>query len=200
MPGGLGLGFLAWGHRRGITRLAALLVAGALSLPVTVALVVAAAVAGADQATTRPGAAVPGPMPAWVVTQPYGCTGLGIEPPRGPCRHFHFGIDLAAAAGTPVSSIMPGQAEVFAASGYSGGYGLHVVVRHGDGVETMYAHLADVVIAQGAAVNTGTLLGHEGSTGMSTGPHLHFEVREGGIAVDPSRVFPGLFGPEGQPS
>ena len=201
MPGGLRLGILAWGNRRGIVRVAALAVLGALTLPVTLAIAIAAAVGG-GVAPANPGAgpATPRPMPAWVVTQPYGCTGLAIEPPRGPCRHFHFGIDLAAASGTPVSSVMTGQAEVFAPSGYAGGYGLHVVVHHGGGVETMYAHLSDVVITQGAAVSAGMLLGHEGSTGMSTGPHLHFEVREAGIAVDPSSVFPGIFGPEGQTS
>lgn len=133
-----------------------------------------------------------------MVTQPYGCTGLGLEPPRGDSAPFHYGIDLAVPAGTAVSTVGPGQAEVFAPVGLGGGYGLHVVVRHGGGVETLYGHLQDVAIASGDTVSAGTVLGHEGSTGLSTGPHLHFEVREAGIAVDPTRVFPGIFGPDGQ--
>jgi murein DD-endopeptidase MepM/ murein hydrolase activator NlpD len=138
-------------------------------------------------------------MPSWVVTQPYGCTGLGLEPARGACPHFHFGIDLAAPEGTPVAAVLAGQAEVFAPTGPFGGYGLHVVVRHGEGLETMYAHLREVVVLSGQTVVAGAVLGHEGSTGMSTGPHLHFEVRRAGMAVDPITSFPGVFGPDGQP-
>ena len=93
---------------------------------------------------------------------------------------------------------MAGQAEVFTPAGHGGGYGLHVVVHHGAGLETMYAHLQAVAISSGQQVSAGTVLGGEGSTGLSTGPHLHFEVREAGIAVDPISVFPGIFGPEGQ--
>jgi len=197
---GLRLGLLSWGNRRGIARLLVLTALGSLALPVVLALAVVAAVAGTSQPPGGTSSSSPRPMPSWIVTQPYGCTGLGIEPARGACPHFHFGLDLAAPAGTPVSSVLAGQAEVFPPAGYGGGYGLHVVVHHGQGAETMYAHLADVAIAQGQAVLAGTVLGHEGSTGMSTGPHLHFEVREAGIAVDPVSVFPGIFGPEGQPS
>ena len=195
----LRLGILAWGNRRGIARLVVFAVLGSLALPLGLALAVVAAFAGTGQPPGGLGAAAPRPMPDWVVSQPYGCTGLGIEPARGTCAHFHFGIDLAATAGTPVSSVDAGQAEVLSPSGGGGGYGLHVVVHHAQGVATMYAHLADVVISQGQVVQGGTVLGHEGSTGLSTGPHLHFEVREAGIAVDPISVFPGIFGPEGQP-
>ena len=190
-------GLFAWDNRQGLSRLLLLVVAATLALPVTLALVVVAAV-GSNPPGAPAGAATR-PMPNWVVTQPYGCTGLSFEPPRGTCAHFHFGIDLAAPAGTPVSAVLAGQAEVFPPAGFGGGYGLHVVVRHGDGVETMYAHLQDIAIFSGQAVAGGTVLGHEGSTGISTGPHLHFEVREAGIAVDPISVFPGIFGPEGQP-
>ena len=203
MPGGWRLGLLAWSHRRALGRTVVFAVAAVLAMPVVLALAVLAAVAAATPAAsaTSPGVAGLGrPMPTWVITQPYGCTGFGLEPARGGCAHFHFGIDLAAPPGTPVSTVLAGQAEVFAPAGSGGGYGLHVVVHHGAGVETMYAHLADVAVADGQAVGGGTVLGHEGSTGMSTGPHLHFEVREAGIAVNPTEVFPGIFGPEGQPS
>ena len=194
------LGLLAWVHRRGLTRLVVGAVVGALALPVVLALAVLAALSGAAQPAGGTAVVTRRPMPTWTVTQPFGCTGLGIEPALGGCAHFHFGIDLAAAEGTAVSSVDAGQAEVLLPAGTGGGYGLHVVVRHRGGLTTMYAHLADVAISsQGQAVLAGTLLGHEGSTGVSTGPHLHFEVRESGTPVDPVSVFPGIFGPVGQP-
>jgi murein DD-endopeptidase MepM/ murein hydrolase activator NlpD len=198
MPFAVHAGLFAWSNRRGLSRVLLVLVVLTLALPVTLALLVVAAVGSGIPPNSAPGGAT-APMPNWVVTQPYGCTGVAFEPPRGDCAHFHFGIDLAAPAGTPVTAVLAGQAEVFPPAGYSGGYGLHVVVHHGDGVDTMYAHLQDVTIFSGQVVPGGTMLGHEGSTGLSTGPHLHFEVREAGIAVDPISVFPGIFGPEGQP-
>lgn len=189
------LGIFAWGNRRGIGRLVVLGVISGMALPVMLALLVVAAAA-------PPGAPAAGgrrPMPSWVVTQPFGCTGVGLEPARGSCAHFHFGIDLAAPAGTPVSAVTEGQAEVILPAGFGGGYGLHVLVHGGAGVDTLYGHLWDVAVTNGEVVAVGTLLGHEGSTGLSTGPHLHFEVRQRGVAVDPVSVFPGIFGPEGQP-
>ena len=193
----LHVGLFAWDNRHGLGRALVVLVAAVLALPVTLALVVVAALGSNSPGV--PGTTPTRPMSNWVVTQPYGCTGLVFEPPRGTCPHFHFGIDLAAPSGTPVSAVLAGQAEVFLPAGYGGGYGLHVVVHHGDGVDTMYAHLQDIAVLSGQQVPGGTVLGHEGSTGISTGPHLHFEVREAGIAVDPITVFPGIFGPEGQP-
>jgi len=194
----LAAGEMAWIHRRTVLRAGVAAVSVVLGLPLLLALAVTAALARPGEGSSLNMNAAR-PMPFWVVTQSYGCTGLGIEPARGDCPHFHFGIDLAAPAGMPVRAVLTGQAEVFPPSGYGGGYGLHVVVRHGNGVETMYAHLADVVIGQGQVVSAGAVVGHEGSSGMSTGPHLHFEVREAGVAVDPTRIFPGLFGPEGEP-
>ncbi|MGI8607698.1 MAG: M23 family metallopeptidase [Candidatus Dormibacteria bacterium] len=195
----LRIGLFAWEHRRGLPRFLLFVVAAVLAMPVMLALVVVAALAGASS-QGRPAAAGPvRPMTTWAVTQPYGCTGLGFEPRRGACAHFHFGIDLAAPDGSQVVAVLSGQAEVFPPAGYGGGYGLHVVVHHDDGLETMYAHLQEVAIFSGQRVSAGTVLGREGSTGMSTGPHLHFEVREAGVAVDPTSVFPGIFGPESQP-
>ena len=194
----LRIGLFAWDNRRSLGRVLVAAVAAVLVLPVTLGLLVAAALAGSAPQVAPAGARPAKPMINWVVTQRYGCTGLGFEPPRGACPHFHFGIDLAAPAGAPVVAVLAGQAEVFPPAGHGGGYGLHVVVHHGDGVETMYAHLGGVAISSGQQVSAGTVLGGEGSTGLSTGPHLHFEVREAGIAVDPISVFPGIFGPEGQ--
>ncbi|MDQ6747513.1 MAG: M23 family metallopeptidase [Candidatus Dormibacteraeota bacterium] len=194
-PGTVRLGLFAWGNRRGLGRLLLLATAAALGLPVALALL-AVAVASTSVA---PPMGDSRPLSAWVVTQPYGCTGLGLEPRRGPCPHFHFGIDLAAPLGAPVVAVADGQAEIFPPAGIGGGYGVHIVVHHRGGLDTMYAHLADTAVGSGQQLGAGTLLGHEGSTGLSTGPHLHFEVREAGVAVDPVSVFPGIFGPEGQP-
>ncbi|MFN2463083.1 MAG: M23 family metallopeptidase [Candidatus Dormibacteria bacterium] len=194
---GIGPVLVGRGARRRTGHLLLTLASATLVMPALFALAVAVVLA----ASTRPAATTVlagRPMPGWVVTQPYGCTGFGLEPARGTCTHFHFGIDLAAPAGTPVSTVGEGTVASVTPSGPGGGYGLHVVVRHGGGLQTMYAHLADTVVSEGQVVLTGTIVGHEGSTGMSTGPHLHFEVREAGVAVDPRSVFPGIFGPEGQ--
>ena len=85
--------------------------------------------------------------------------------------------------GTPVAAAAPGRVEV-AGTTY-GGYGNLVVVAHTNGVETYYAHLSRILVRAGQAVTTGSLVGLVGSTGESTGPHLHFEVRVRGAAVDP---------------
>ncbi len=116
------------------------------------------------------------------ITQPFGPTSLGLEPAFGPYPHFHFGLDmvipdrqvLAAAAGT-----------VLAVGHGETGYGNFVMLDHGSGAVTLYAHLDSVTVEPGQHVETGAPLGVEGSTGLSTGLHLHFEVRIGGQAEDP---------------
>jgi len=101
--------------------------------------------------------------------------------PRG--IGFHPGIDLSAPTGTPVSAAAAGRV-VFA--GFDGGgYGKLVEVAHGNGVLSMYAHLSAFSVRVGQSVATGARVGRVGSTGESTGPHLHFEVRVRGAAVDP---------------
>ena len=101
--------------------------------------------------------------------------------PRG--ATFHPGIDLPAAAGTPVQAAAVGR--VTFAGPTTSGYGNLVVVQHAGGVETMYAHLSRIVAYRGESVTVGTLVGLVGATGETTGPHLHFEVRVRGAAVDP---------------
>jgi murein DD-endopeptidase MepM/ murein hydrolase activator NlpD len=101
--------------------------------------------------------------------------------PRG--DRFHAGVDLLAANGTAVEAAAPGT--VTWAGERAGGWGLLVVVRHRDGVRTMYAHLQSISVNVGDAVAGGAILGHVGATGDATGPHLHFEVRVHGAAVDP---------------
>ncbi len=94
----------------------------------------------------------------------------------------HDGIDLAAEPGTGVSAVLPGEV-VF--SGWQPGYGKVVIVRHDDGLDTVYAHNAKNLVHVGDAVTEDTLLARVGSTGRSTGPHLHFEARQAGRPVNP---------------
>ncbi|WP_225885410.1 M23 family metallopeptidase [Leptolyngbya sp. KIOST-1] len=103
---------------------------------------------------------------------------------------FHAGVDLAAPMGTPVLATRSGRVSV---SDFLGGYGLTVILRHGDGsLESRYAHLSQLAVKAGEWVEQGEVIGLVGSTGASTGPHLHFELRqltaEGWAAVDPIEV------------
>jgi hypothetical protein len=95
---------------------------------------------------------------------------------------FHDGIDLAVKRGTGITALKDG---VVTFSGFQGGYGNTVIVRHEDGLETVYSHTARNHVTEGQNVAAGTLLADVGSTGRSTGPHLHFEVRKNGEAVNP---------------
>ena len=119
---------------------------------------------------------------AWPVEAPLG-NGFG---PRG--NHFHAGIDLLAPAGTPVRAAAPGR--VAYAGRIDGGWGKLVVVAHARRVRTLYAHLSAISVDVGERVATGSRVGAVGSTGNATGPHLHFEVRLHGAAVDPSTALP----------
>lgn len=98
----------------------------------------------------------------------------------------HNGIDLDLRTGEPVRSMFPG---VVRYAGTYGSYGRLVVVRHYNGLETYYAHLHRVKVTPGTEVDAGDLLGTGGSTGRSTGPHLHLEVRFKGLPIDPLRFF-----------
>ncbi|MDR6323507.1 murein DD-endopeptidase MepM/ murein hydrolase activator NlpD [Actinoplanes couchii] len=99
---------------------------------------------------------------------------------------LHAGIDLAAPPGTP---ILAAGAGVVLSAGPNGGYGNAILIDHGDGWLTNYGHLAVIMVETGQSVEAGDQIGMEGSTGHSTGPHLHFEVRQGPfrIPVEPTR-------------
>ena len=97
-------------------------------------------------------------------------------------RRMHTGIDLAAATGTPVYATAFG---VVTNAGYRGSYGLLIQLDHAGGLQTRYGHLSRLAVQPGQVVEPGQLIGFVGSTGRSTGPHLHYEVRVGGNAVDP---------------
>lgn len=100
--------------------------------------------------------------------------------------HQHRGLDLYAKLGDPVKSSAPG---VVAHAGPAGTYGNLVIIKHAHGYSTRYAHLSAVDVRVGDKVTTGQQVGEVGSTGLSDGPHLHFEVRKGDQAIDPTAVF-----------
>lgn len=91
--------------------------------------------------------------------------------------HGYNGVDLGTHSGSAVVAAASGIVTVARASGYNGGYGLYIVISHPNGTQTLYAHLSKVLVTSGQPVSQGTVIGYSGNTGMSTGPHLHFEVR-----------------------
>ena len=119
-----------------------------------------------------------------VVTQPFGCTTLELEPFDDLCpwHHIHTGIDLAALTGTEVHSATSGRAF----TGYDAGAGNFVVVVLDDHVRLVYCHLSQFRVPSGSSVTAGQVIGLVGSTGLSTGPHVHFQVDVDGRPVDPA--------------
>ncbi|ASJ89874.1 M23 family metallopeptidase [Porphyrobacter sp. CACIAM 03H1] len=97
-------------------------------------------------------------------------------------RRQHAGIDLAAPTGTPVYATADG---IVSRADWYSSYGLYISVEHGASMQTRYAHLSRLAVAEGDSVKKGDLIGYVGSTGRSTGPHLHYEVRVEGLAVNP---------------
>lgn len=97
-------------------------------------------------------------------------------------RRLHTGLDIAAPSGAPVYAAESG--EVFFAS-WRGGYGQCIILLHGGGMSTLYGHLSRLYVRPGQVVRRGQVIGAVGSTGLSTGPHLHFEVRRNGVPVNP---------------
>ena len=133
--------------------------------------------------TTVSGLVLSWPMSGGRVTQPFGPSDLLLEPPLGKYAHFHTGIDIAAPFGTTVTAAAPG---VIVAVGHSGvGYGNYVVIGHGGGIMTLYGHLLETDVLVGDVVGRGQRIGLEGSTGWSTGPHVHFELRINDSVIDP---------------
>ena len=110
------------------------------------------------------------------------------DPINGQSR-FHKGVDIRAAYGQPVPSAAGGQVVT---AGEQGAYGLTVVVEHDSGIRTRYAHLSAVAVTPGESVERGQDLGRVGSSGRSTGPHLHFEVLEDGRPVNPATAMQKL--------
>ncbi|MFA5711816.1 M23 family metallopeptidase [Mycolicibacterium sp.] len=152
------------------------------------------AVATDVDASTAPGGsadAVPVSLGgAWSFPVPghsIGNRGHGVQthPVYGDQR-MHHGVDIGAPYGTPIVAARPGKVTYV---GASGGYGLRVDVDHGQGVVTRYAHLSSIDVVLGQIVDAAQRLGLVGSTGTSTAPHLHFEVRRDGRSIDPAPLF-----------
>jgi len=131
-----------------------------------------------------------------VITQGFGCTSYPFEPydPSCPTLHFHSGIDIATDYGTPVHASDGGIVHDYTMGcSYGGGlcgYGHYVVIVHAGGFISLYGHLSSYAVADGTQVDKDTVIGYEGSTGNSTGPHLHFEIDLGGTPVDPLAYLP----------
>jgi murein DD-endopeptidase MepM/ murein hydrolase activator NlpD len=118
------------------------------------------------------------------ITQGFGCTDFLLEPYDASCasRHFHSGIDIGASSGTTIHAADAG---VVSFEGWGGGYGNVIILTHGNGYSTLYAHMSGFAVGSGARVGRGQAIGYEGSTGFSTGPHLHFEIRLNGAYQNP---------------
>lgn len=167
------LALLAWSWRR------PLIAAGVTCL--LMPLVAAGVIVQAQQ--ERPGPLAM-PVTTATLTQRYGCTTLEIEPWSSQCptHHFHSGVDLAAALDTPVYAASAGTVAIHRERG---GYGLYIVITRDVRLSTLYGHLDWPLVRTGDIVTVGQAIALMGSTGNSTGPHLHFEVRLAGIPVDP---------------
>lgn len=103
-----------------------------------------------------------------------------------PYQPLHTGIDIAGKSGDPVVAFMKGK--VIYADEIAWGYGKHVVIDDGDNITSLYGHLSKIYVSKGEDVSQGQVIGLRGSTGWSTGPHLHFETKVFGIPVNP-RIF-----------
>ena len=101
---------------------------------------------------------------------------------------FHNGIDMAVDEGTPVYASCSGTVQE---TGYSDVYGNYIIISHGNGLATLYGHLSETYVSSGDATKNGTCIGRTGSTGMSTGPHLHFAVFKYGRPIEPEQFFTG---------
>lgn len=124
------------------------------------------------------------PLPKGVLTSSFG---IRSNPFTGHPT-FHAGIDLAAPTGTEIYAARDG---TVVETGFSAVYGNFVRLSHGDGYETVYGHMSQILISLHQKVQSGTILGRVGSTGQSTGPHLHFEIRREGHPQNPVPLLPG---------
>ena len=139
-------------------------------------------VTGAPADPIRPGALVC-PIQGAKIIQGFGPTGFALEPAYGGYLHFHTGVDLLAEYGTPIDAAAGGKVT---AVGYADYFGLRVEVTDSYGLVEVYAHMSDASVSVGQAVQQGQRVGSVGSTGLSVGYHLHFQLDVGGLPTDPT--------------
>ncbi|MDR0877052.1 MAG: M23 family metallopeptidase [Treponema sp.] len=119
----------------------------------------------------------------WPISSRRITSSYGYRPsPFTGVRSFHSGLDIGAATGTPIYAAMPGRVTT---AGWDDSYGNYVVITHQNGYRSLYGHMSIIRVKTGAYVNTETRIGDVGSTGLSTGPHLHFTVYKNGVTVNP---------------
>lgn len=126
------------------------------------------------------------PIPNEDLTATAGGFGMRIHPIHK-IPKFHAGMDFTAKQGTPIHAT--GDGKVVFADYATNGYGMHVVVDHGFDYETLYAHLSELKVRNGQRVKRGDVIGLVGNTGLSAGPHLHYEVHKNTEAVDPANYY-----------
>jgi len=136
------------------------------------------------------------PIPNATISQGFGPTAYVFEAAYAGFPHFHTGVDLAVPLGTPVFAAADGVVVLARpmtdSAGALVGYGNYVVIQHDAGLKTLYGHLLAIGVKEGDIVKRGQLIGLVGSTGNSTGPHTHFEVRIDNSPVDPMQMLPDL--------
>src|SRR5262249_37329488 len=133
------------------------------------------------------------PEPQGTISQPFGPSTFWFEPPYAGYAHFHTGIDMVEPFGSAAYAAADGGVALVGSSG--SGYGNYVVIAHAGGLDTLYGHLSTTLVKVGQAVTQGTPVGLEGSSGNSTGAHLHFELR-----INQKPVNPAPYLPPGAPS
>ena len=126
------------------------------------------------------------PIPNEDLTQTAGGFGWRIHPIHK-IQKFHAGMDFTCKQGTPIHST--GDGKVIYAEYGTNGYGMHVIVDHGFGYQTLYAHMSKLEVRPGQKVERGDVLGRVGNTGLSVGPHLHYEVHKSNEPVDPANYY-----------
>lgn len=124
------------------------------------------------------------PLAKNIITNPKGSTNSSFSRPvvggiRTQGIHGHNGVDIASALNTPILAAANGEVVLSRFGGWNGGYGNYIVIKHSNGMQTLYAHLNENSVSQGETVTKGQIIGKMGNTGKSTGVHLHFEVRGG---------------------
>ena len=194
--------FIRFGQTTGLVAFACLIMAAAPLAPVQTEVVEPDAIPAAAPVTAVAKPAGPmmrpmlfsEPVPGHAINSKFGLRRLGGEPGA----RQHKGVDIAAPKGTSVLAAAEGQV---LRSGYdAGGYGNFIELRHPNGMTTLYGHLSRVDVASGDEIAPGGRIGLVGSTGYSTGPHLHFEVRRNGGQINPAKVIGQTFQVKARPA